>query len=142
MTATFLSVLIVNLLYGLAYSNRTALTKIDTISVSRIGEVFTCTPPPCDDVLFVGFLARFQCLEDFAQILERLRIFGAHRLLILTAGIGPLQRAGHGSRYWDRIASMVLFADEIKLRLRLCVTGVAVHTKAVVDLGEAASEDF
>jgi hypothetical protein len=54
MTATFLSVLIVNLLYGLAYSNRTALTKIDTISVSRIGEV--CTPPPCNDVLFVGFL--------------------------------------------------------------------------------------
>jgi hypothetical protein len=64
MTATFLSVLIVNLLYGLAYSNRTALTKIDTISVSRIGEVFTSTPPPCDDVLFVGFLARFQCLEE------------------------------------------------------------------------------
>jgi len=30
MTATFLSVLIVNLLYGLAYSNRTALTKIDS----------------------------------------------------------------------------------------------------------------
>jgi hypothetical protein len=54
MTATFLSVLIVNLLYGLAYSNPTALTKIDTISVSRIGEV--CTPPPCNDVLFIGFL--------------------------------------------------------------------------------------
>jgi len=46
-----------------------------------------------DDLLFVGSLARFQRLEDFAQFLERLRIFGTHRLLILTARIGPLQRA-------------------------------------------------
>ena len=69
-----------------------------------------------DDLLFVVLLARFQCLEDFAQILERLLILGTHRLLILTAWIGPLQRGGHGSRYRDRIASMALFADEIELR--------------------------
>jgi hypothetical protein len=86
MTATFLSVLIVNLLYGLAYSNRTALTKIDTISVSRIGEVFTCTPPPCNDVLFVGFLP-----ANVSRLSKSLAMSGTglqHALLLLgeTAG--------------------------------------------------------
>src|SRR5207245_791176 len=54
-------------------------------------------------------LAHLQCLDDFVQFLQRLRVFGAHRFLILAAGIGPLQCAEHGPRYRDRSASMVLF---------------------------------
>src|SRR5262249_59591740 len=80
-------------------------------------------------------LVCFQRLYDFVQLLERLRVFGAHRLLTLAAWIGPLQRTEHGPRHWDRSASVVLFADKIELRLRLRVTGEAVHAEAVVDLG-------
>jgi len=48
-----------------------------------------------------GLLARFQRLDDLVQFFQCLRVFGAHRLLILAAGIGPLQCAEHGARYWD-----------------------------------------
>ena len=52
-----------------------------------------------------------QTSDDPDSAEESLRVFGAHRLLILAAGIGPLQRAEHGPRYRDRSATMVLFTD-------------------------------
>jgi len=78
-------------------------------------------------------------LYDFVQLLERLRVFGAHRLLMLAAWIGPLQRAKHGPRHRDRSASVVLFTDKVELTLRLRVTGKAVHAEAV--LTSAKSRD-
>src|SRR5262249_51905561 len=59
----------------------------------------------------VGSLARFQCLDDLVQFFQRLCVFGAHRLLILAAGIGPLQCAEHSPCYRDRSATMVLLTD-------------------------------
>ena len=59
----------------------------------------------------VGSLARFQSLDDLVQFFQRLCVFGAHRLLILAAGIGPLQCAEHGPRHRDRSATMVLFTN-------------------------------
>src|SRR5262249_41863082 len=58
----------------------------------------------------------FQRLYDFVQVLERLCVFGAYRLLTLAPWIGPLQRAEHGPRHRDRSASVILFADKIELR--------------------------
>ena len=37
---------------------------------------------------------------------------------------------------------MVLFADQVELRLRLRVTGEAVQPEAIVDLGEAPRKDL
>src|SRR6476620_2698388 len=93
-------------------------------------------------LLFFGLLARHQRLYHFGQIRKRLLIFLVKRLRVLAARIGLLQRADHGTRDWYRSASVVLFADQVKLLSRLLVAREAVQAEAVVYVLKTALIDF
>src|SRR5215475_11244893 len=96
----------------------------------------------CALLLLFGFRAQGQRLYHFGQIRKRLLIFLGKGLLTLTARIGLLQRAEHGTRDGDRSASMVLFANQVKLLSCLLMAGEAVLAEAVVDVLETALIDF
>ena len=53
-----------------------------------------------------------------------------------------MQRAEHGPRQRDRVAAMILLADEVELGSGFDMTGEAVYAEPVVDVGEPTLVDL
>src|SRR6476469_2391555 len=94
------------------------------------------------DLFLFGRRARFERLDHFLQLRERLLVFRGNWLLVLATGIGPLQGPEHGPRYRDRTASMVLLTNEIKVLFGLLMAGEAVQAEPIVYVLIAPLIDF